>query len=285
LLCDSPLQRTLAGEIEVTGIGVHSGQPVRLRALPAEADTGLRFRRVDLPGAPEIPATMDHILVGEMDRRTTIGLNQSVGVGTTEHLLAVCVGLGIDNAIFEVNSGEVPILDGSAAPLVDAFLQCGLTSLDRPRRFITVEQPVVYDRFPVQIIALPSPVLRVTYFVDYDNEVVLRQAGDFEITPESFARDLASARTFCFESEIEQLRAAGLIRGGDLRCAVVVGKNGILGGPLRFPDEMVRHKIVDLLGDLCLLGRPLRAHVSAWRAGHARHIEFLEVLRKTIEGD
>jgi UDP-3-O-acyl N-acetylglucosamine deacetylase len=282
---DGPPQQTLAGEIELTGVGVHSGQPVRLRLLPAAADTGLRFRRVDLPGTPEIPVTPDHIIPDEFGRRTTIGLDAAVSVGMVEHLLAVCLGLGLDNALFEIDGGEAPIGDGSARPLTDACLECGLAALDRPRRYVELQGPVVYDRFPVQIIALPSPTLRVTYFVDFDNEVVLKQAGDFEITPETFARELAPARTFCFESEIEMLRAAGLIRGGDLTCAVVVGRDRILGGPLRFPDEMVRHKIIDLLGDLCLLGRPLRAYVSAWRAGHARHIEFLEALRKAIEGN
>jgi UDP-3-O-acyl N-acetylglucosamine deacetylase len=282
LLSDSPFQQTLAGEIELTGVGVHSGQPVRLRLLPAEADTGLRFRRVDLPGAPEIPATLDYILAGEIGRRTTIGLDNTACVGMVEHLLAVCLGLGLDNAIFEVDSVEAPILDGSAGPLAQACLERGLVVQDRPRRYIELERPIVYDRFPVQIIALPWPTLRATYFVDFDNEAVVKQAGHFEITPGIFARELAPARTFCFESEIEPLRAAGLIRGGDLSCAVVIGKNGILGGPLRFPDEMVRHKIVDLLGDVCLLGRPLRAYVSAWRAGHVRHIEFLKILKEAV---
>jgi len=282
LLSDLPAQQTLAGEIELTGVGVHSGQPARLRFLPAEADTGLRFRRVDLPGAPAIPVTLDHILASQLDRRTTLGLDETICVGMVEHLLAVCVGLGLDNAIFELDGVEVPILDGSAEPMARACLDCGLVALDRPRRYIELQRPVVYDRFPVQMVALPSPTLRATYFLEYDNPLVETQAGHFEITPESFLRELAPARTFCFEDEVEPLRAAGLIRGGDLSCAIVICQDRILGGPLRFPDEVVRHKVVDLLGDLCLLGRPLRAHITAWRAGHARHIEFLNMLKEAI---
>jgi len=282
LFSDSPAQQTLAGEIELAGVGVHSGQPTRLRLLPAEADRGLRFRRIDLPGAPEFPATLDYIVPSEIGRRTTLGLDETARVGTVEHLLAVCLGLGLDNAILELDGPEVPILDGSAEPLARACLERGFVSLDRPRRWIELQRPVVYDCYPVQIVALPSPTLRATYFVEFNNAMFRMQAAHFEITPESFRSELAPARTFCFEHEIESLRAAGLIRGGDLTCAVVIGQDRILGGPLRFPDELVRHKVVDLLGDICLLGRPLHAHVSAWRAGHAWHIEFLKMLKEAI---
>lgn len=279
---DSPAQQTLDREVELSGVGVHSGLPAHLRILPAEADSGLRFRRVDLPGAPEFPATLDYIVPGQIGRRTTVGLDETVCVGMVEHLLAVSLGLGLDNAIFELDGAEVPILDGSAAPLARACLACGLVEQDCPRRFLELQEPVVYDCYPVQIIALPSKTLRLSYFVEFDNPMIRTQAGLFEITPRSFVKKLAPARTFCFEYEIESLRAAGLIRGGDLNCAIVIAQDRILGGPLRFPDEMVRHKIIDLLGDLCLLGQPLRACVSAWRAGHARHIEFLRLLKETI---
>lgn len=277
-----PAQQTLAGEVELSGIGLHSGRPVRLRLLPAEADTGLRFRRADLPGAPEIPATLDYVLTDRLDRQTTLGLDATVAVGTVEHLLAVCVGLGLDNAIFETDGPEVPLFDGSAEPLARACLERGLVALDRPRRFFELQRPVVYDRFPVQIVALPSPSLRVTYFVEYDNAVVPRQAGHFEITAESFERDLAGARTFCFLRDVERMRAEGLIRGGSLECAVVIDDDRIVNEPLRFPDEIIRHKVIDLLGDLCLLGRSLRAHVSAWRAGHVWHVEFLKQLKEEL---
>lgn len=282
LSLDSVAQQTLAGETELTGVGLHSGRPVRLRFLPAEADSGLRFRRIDLPGTPEIPATLDYVLDDQLARRTTLGLNGTVSVATVEHLLAACLALGLDNAIFELDSEETPFLDGSAEPFARTLLDCGLVALDRPRRFFDLPRPVVFDRYPVQVIALPLPTLRATYFLEFDNAVLSKQAGHFAITPESFLRDLAPARTFCFLRDVEQLQAQGLIRGGSLDCAIVIAEDRILNEPLRFPDEMVRHKIVDLLGDLCLLGRSLRAYVSAWRAGHVWHIQFLKKLKEEM---
>lgn len=273
-------QQTLAGEIEWAGVGVHSGQPVRLRALPAEAGSGLRFRRVDLPGTPEIPALLNYVIPDQMARRTTLGLDPRTFVGTVEHLLAVCLGLGVDNAIFEVDAEELPFLDGSAEPIARALLAAGLVIQDRPRRFLDLSRPFVFDSFPVQIVAMPLRSLRATYFLEFDNKVVPTQAGHFEITPESFARELAPARTFCFLRDVERLQAQGLIRGGSLDCAVVIAEDRIVNESLRFPDELVRHKIIDLLGDLCLLGSPLRAHISAWRAGHRWHIEFIKKIRQ-----
>ena len=148
--------------------------------------------------------------------------------------------------------------------------------------YSTQLEKVILDRYPVQMAALPAPELRVSYFVEYDNSLVPRQAGHFRITPKRFLRRLAPARTFCFERDVARLQEQGLIRGGTLDCAVVIGEDRILNGPLRFGDEMIRHKVVDLLGDVCLLGRPLRAHVTAWRAGHAWHYAFLKQLKEAV---
>jgi len=281
-LGEEQAQQTLAGEVELSGVAVHSGRTTRLRILPTEADRGLRFRRVDLPGAPEIPATLDYVLEGRLDRRTTLGLDEKVSVATVEHLLAVCLALGLDNAVIETDGEELPFFDGSAEPFVRAVRACGLRSLDRPRRCVVLREPVVFDSYPVQIIALPSQSLRVTYFVEFEDSVVSNQAGHFEITPETFAREIAPARTFCFLRDVEALRAKGLIKGGSLECAVVIGEDRILNERLRFPDEIIRHKVVDLLGDLCLLGHGLRAHISAWRAGHIWHIRFLKQLKEAL---
>ena len=282
LASDSPPQQTLAGETELTGVGVHSGRPARVRLLPAEADTGLRFRRVDLPDAPEIPALLEYVQADQLARRTTLGLNGQVCVATVEHLLSACLGLGLDNAIIEVDSEEMPIFDGSAEPIARAILDSGLAELDRPRRYYELSRPVIYDRSPVQIVGLPLPTLRVTYFVEFDNAVLPFQAGHFQIAPETYGSELAPARTFCFLRDVERLQAQGLIQGGSFDCAVVIAEDRILNEPLRFPDEMIRHKVIDLLGDLCLLGRPLRGHISAWRAGHASHIEFLKTLKEAL---
>lgn len=273
-------QQTLSGEIELTGVGVHSGRAARLRLLPAAAGTGLRFRRIDLPGSPEIPATLPYVLPDQLDRRTSIGLEDGVSVSTVEHLLAVCLGLGVDNALAEVDGEELPFFDGSAEPIARAIAERGLVELDRPRRYFDLERPFVFDRSPVQMIALPAENLRISYFVEFDSAVVPQEAGHFKVTRKSFLRKLAPARTFCFQRDVERLRAAGLIRGGSLDCAVVIGEDRILNDSLRFRNEIVRHKVIDLLGDLCLLGRPLRAHISAWRAGHVWHIEFLKQLKE-----
>jgi UDP-3-O-acyl N-acetylglucosamine deacetylase len=282
LVSNSPPQQTLAGETELTGVGVHSGRPARVRLLPAEADAWVRFRRVDLPGTPEIPASLDYVLADQLSRRTTLGLDAQVCVATVEHLLAACLGLGLDNALIEVDSDEMPIFDGSAEPIARAILECGLVELDRPRRYFELSRPVIYDQYPVQMIALPLPTLRMTYFVEFDNAVIPFQTGHFQITPETFRRDLAPARTFCFLRDVKRLQAEGLIQGGNLDCAIVIAEDRILNEPLRFPDEMIRHKVIDLLGDLCLLGRPLRGHISAWRAGHASHIEFLKKAKEAL---
>ncbi|MBM3333406.1 UDP-3-O-[3-hydroxymyristoyl] N-acetylglucosamine deacetylase [Candidatus Sumerlaeota bacterium] len=282
MACESQTQHTLAGEVELAGIGVHSGRPTRLRVLPGQADSGLRFRRIDLPGAPEIPATLDYVQTSQMNRRTSVGLDASVLVSTVEHLLAVCFALGVDNAVFEADGEEMPFLDGSAGPIARACTERGLVEQDRPRRSYDLKSPVIFNRYPVQIIALPLESLRVTYFLEFDNAVIRTQAGHFEITPQVFLTELAPARTFCFERDVARLQAQGLIRGGSLDCAVVIGEDRILNDSLRFPDELVRHKVVDLLGDLCLLGKPLRAHISAWRAGHSWHVEFLKNLREAL---
>jgi UDP-3-O-acyl N-acetylglucosamine deacetylase len=272
----------VAGEIELAGTGIHSGRETHLRILPAAADTGLRFRRVDLPGRPEIPATLDYVLAGQLDRRTTVGLDESACVQTIEHVLSACVAFGIDNAVFELDGREMPFFDGSAFPVARAIRNAGIRKTETPCRYLTLTQPVIFDHYPVQIVAFPARSLRITYFIEFDSEVVPVQAGHEEITPKKYLRRIAPARTFCFARDVERLREQGLIKGGNLDCAVVIGEDRILNEELRFPDEMIRHKMVDLLGDIGLLGRPLLAHVSAWRAGHVWHIEFLKQLKEAV---
>lgn len=279
---DSPYQHTLGGEVVLSGVGVHSGQPAQLRLLPAEPDTGLRFRRVDLPGAPEIPATLDYVLADQLARRTTLGLGRTVSVATVEHLLACCLALGVDNAVFEVNAQEMPFFDGSAQPLAHAIQQAGVVAQNRLRQCMTIHEPVIFDRYPVQMAAFPASALRITYFLDFESAAIPKQSGHYEITREAFLQDLSPARTFCLWQDVQPLLEQGLIKGGSLDCAIVIDGDRLLNGPLRFPDECVRHKVIDLLGDLCLLGRPIRAHLTAWRAGHQWHFEFLRELRTVL---
>ncbi|MCX8035579.1 MAG: UDP-3-O-acyl-N-acetylglucosamine deacetylase [Candidatus Sumerlaeia bacterium] len=279
---ESPYQHTLGGEVVLSGVGVHSGQPARLRLLPSEPDTGLRFRRVDLPGAPEIPATLDYVLADQLARRTTLGLGRTVSVATVEHLLACCLALGVDNAVFEVNAEEMPFFDGSAQSLAHGIQQVGVVAQNRARQPMTIHEPVVFNRYPVQMAAFPSHTLRITYFLDFDSAAIPKQSGHYEITGESFLRELSPARTFCLWQDVQPLLEQGLIKGGSLDCAIVIDGDRLLNGPLRFPDECVRHKAIDLLGDLCLLGRPIRAHLTAWRAGHLWHFQFLRELQNAL---
>jgi UDP-3-O-[3-hydroxymyristoyl] N-acetylglucosamine deacetylase len=262
-------RQTLDTEAVVEGIGLHSGQQIRLKLLPAAAGTGVVFVRTDAGGV-EIPATLDH--VGPSFYATVIQRGD-VTVSTIEHLMAGLYALLVDDVRVELDGPEVPILDGSAKPFVDLILGAGRRELQAPREYINLIRPVIVSDAEKRIAAYPSREYRVTYAIEFDHPLLGYQELSASLwSAEAFAEKLAPARTFTFENEVEALRAAGLARGGSLDNAVVLGPEGILNdSELRFPDEFVRHKMLDLTGDLSLLGRPLRAHVVAYRAGHDMH--------------
>jgi UDP-3-O-[3-hydroxymyristoyl] N-acetylglucosamine deacetylase len=262
-------RQTLESEITVAGVGLHSGAQIRLRLKPAEAGTGIVFVRTD-EGAVEIPATLDH--VGPSFYATVIQRGE-ISVSTIEHLMASLYALLVDDVRVELDGPEVPILDGSSKPFVDMILQAGRKELAAPREYINLIRPVIVSDAEKRIAAYPCREYRVTYAIDFDHPLLGYQELSASLwSAEAFAEKLAPARTFTFESEVEALRKAGLARGGSLDNAVVLGREGILNqSELRFPDEFVRHKMLDLTGDLSLLGRPLRAHVVAYRAGHDMH--------------
>jgi UDP-3-O-[3-hydroxymyristoyl] N-acetylglucosamine deacetylase len=261
-------RQTLASEFEMRGVGLHSGDRVHARMTPAEAGTGVVFVRTDAAGV-EIPATLDH--VGPSYYATVLE-RDGAQVSTVEHLMAALYALQVDDIRIELDGPEVPILDGSARPFVTAVLEAGLKELTVPRQYITVVRPIVVSKDEKRISVYPCREFRVTYAIDFDHPVLDYQ----ELTASLWRRDqlvekVSPARTFTFEHEVEALRRAGLARGGSLDNAVVVAKNRILNPSLRFPDEFVRHKILDLTGDLSLIGYPLRGHVVAYRAGHDMH--------------
>jgi UDP-3-O-[3-hydroxymyristoyl] N-acetylglucosamine deacetylase/3-hydroxyacyl-[acyl-carrier-protein] dehydratase len=301
-------QRTIKQLVSISGTGLHTGSLTTLTFKPAPEDTGIRFRRVDLPDAPEVPAVVDHVV--DISRGTTIGIGEAK-VHTVEHVLAAIVGLQIDNVILEVDANEPPVADGSAKPFVDVLLKAGFEKQDAPKDYLIIDRPVRYrnDAKGVDIVALPTDDYRITVMVDYHNPALGSQhTGLFDLEKE-FVNEFAPCRTFCFLHEVEMLHDQGLIRGGTLdnaivivdrdltpeelrrisaklgiRDSVILGNNGVLNNrPLLFPNEPARHKLLDMMGDLALIGVPIKAQILAARPGHASNIEFARKIRKLYQ--
>jgi UDP-3-O-[3-hydroxymyristoyl] N-acetylglucosamine deacetylase len=253
--------------VEAAGTGLHSGVPVAIRILPAPVSTGIVFLRTDLENFP-IPASWRH--VARVSYATSL-MRQGVLISTTEHLLSVFYSMGIDNAYVEIDNLEVPILDGSGAPFVRLIEQAGIRQYRRKRRYLRIRRPISIEDKGKRISILPAEVFRLTCETDYPQPVG-RQSIELEITPERYATEIAFARTFGWESDLRAMRDMGLIRGASLENAVCFTSAGVMNPEgLRAPDECCRHKALDLIGDLALLGRPLLGHVIAERAGHAMH--------------
>ena len=274
-------QRTLRRSVSCSGIGLHSGNKVTLSLKPAPADYGIRFQRSDLGGL-EIPATVTHL--GGI--RLATGLTrEAVSVETVEHLLAALTALGIDNVIVELNSPEVPIMDGSAAPFVYLILnEAGVRRLPAPKKFLKVLRPISLSQGDKRIALYPSDNFKVTYSISFDHPLIRHQSRTMKITDETFVEEIAPARTFGFLKEVEMLRQRGLALGGSLDNAIVLGETGVLNqNALRFEDEFVRHKILDAIGDLSLVGYPVIGHLVAHRAGHALHTAFAARILEDVD--
>jgi UDP-3-O-[3-hydroxymyristoyl] N-acetylglucosamine deacetylase len=270
-------QRSIRRQISVAGIGLHSGNKVNLTLKPAPADFGIRFRRTDL-GDHEVPATVNNL--AGIQLATGLARN-SVSVETVEHLLAALVSVGVDNVIVELNSPEVPIMDGSAAPFIYLIHEAGVKTLPARRKYLKIVRPIAISRGDKRIALYPSDHFKVTYSISYDHPLLRHQSRTLRITEESFAEEVAPARTFTFLKDVEMLRQNGLALGGSLENAIVLGETGVLNA-LRFDDEFVRHKILDAVGDLALVGYPVIGHLVAHRAGHALHTEFAaKILEET----
>jgi UDP-3-O-[3-hydroxymyristoyl] N-acetylglucosamine deacetylase len=260
-------EKTIQRAVSCSGIGLHSGKPVNLRMFPAPENTGVIFRRSDLGGA-EIPVKQEFIT--QVNYATSIR-NGHIKVFTVEHLLAALYGLGINNIVIEMDADEVPILDGSAAPFVKLLTSAETVRLQRPNYFLQILEPIEEkdgDRF---IGVYPSDHFEISYTICFNHPWLRKQEKTIRITRDSFIRHLAPARTFGFLHEIELMRAKNLALGGSLENAIVLTDHGILNEHLRFPDEFVRHKIMDLIGDLALLNYRLLGHFVAYKAGHHLH--------------
>ncbi len=261
-------ETTLQRPVEATGVGLHSGVPVRIRMLPAPPSTGVVFVRTDLERF-HIPASWRH--VARVSYATSL-MRQGVLISTTEHLLSVFYSMGVDNVYVEIDNLEVPILDGSGSPFVEMVRSAGLKTYRRLRRYLRIRRPVTVEDRGKRISILPAESFRLSCDVFFGHPLVGRQMLELEVTPERYAAEIAPARTFGFSHELDQMRDMGLIRGASLANAVCFDGAGVLNPEgLRFPDECCRHKALDLIGDLALVGRPLLGHVVAERAGHAMH--------------
>jgi UDP-3-O-[3-hydroxymyristoyl] N-acetylglucosamine deacetylase len=261
------LQRTLRRSTSCAGIGLHSGKKVTLSLKPAPQKSGIRFRRTDLGGV-EIPAHVGH--VGAVAYATQLRSGEA-RVETVEHLLAALVSAGVDNAIVELNTPEVPIMDGSSAPFIFLVQEAGVKVQSEPRRYLKVTEPVTLSRGDKQITLYPSDQFKVTYTISFDHPMLRHQTRTMIVNEDSFIDEIAPARTFTFLKEVEMLRQNGLALGGSLDNAIVIGDTGVLNSSLRFEDEFVRHKILELVGDFALLGYPIVAHAVVHRGGHALH--------------
>lgn len=273
-------QRTLGTDVRLEGIGVHSGEAATLTFHPADPDTGVRFRRVDLDGHPEIPADLDHV-VGT-DLGTSLGSGDA-RVLTVEHVMAALSAREIDNVVVEISGPEAPIRDGSFRDYYDALGRAGIVEQDRDARIITVREPVsLQEGNGETYVAAPAPDYRISATIDFDHPAIGRQFGSFRISCAGFGDDVAPARTFGFREDAEELRARGLARGASLDNTVVLDQEGVINEGLRFPDEFLRHKVGDIVGDLGLLGSRLEGHVVAERPSHRGNVALARALQEQV---
>jgi UDP-3-O-[3-hydroxymyristoyl] N-acetylglucosamine deacetylase/3-hydroxyacyl-[acyl-carrier-protein] dehydratase len=275
-------QRTIRREQELRGIGLHEGVEAVLKVRPAAADAGVAFIRTDLPSRPRVPVQAENLT--ERSRRTALVGAEDAEVHTVEHFLACCTALGIDNLEVELSGPECPGMDGSAQAFCDLLEAAEPIELDAERATVKLTQPVAVRVGAASLVAFPSAGgLSVAYTLDYGVAFPGTQHFATEVTPEAFRREMAGARTFCLESEAEQLREAGLGKGATYENTLVIAADGVIENELRWPDEFARHKALDLLGDLFMLGADLEAHVAAHRSGHAANLQLVAALRKHVE--
>ena len=275
------LQKTIEKSVSYEGVGLHLGQKVKVILEPAPPDQGIIFIREDLPGSPGVKAKASNVV--DNHRGTSIG-EGDVKITTVEHILAALSGMEVDNVTIRMNGQEFPAGDGSALPWVELIKSAGCISQDAPRRFFKVEKPMWMQDNGRRLVVLPDDDFKITYVVDFPQSPLKSQFAEFVINKETFVNDIAPSRTFGFMQEVEDLKKRGLIQGGSLENAVVIDDKGVVNKEgLRFPNEPVRHKILDLIGDLYLTGRPLKAHVIAVKAGHLFNVRLAKELEKAMK--
>ncbi|SHJ78189.1 UDP-3-O-[3-hydroxymyristoyl] N-acetylglucosamine deacetylase [Malonomonas rubra DSM 5091] len=270
------LQRTIEKSITISGIGLHSGARINLKLRPAEANTGIVFYRTD--GEQTIAIKASHENVVDTRMATVIG-SQGATVSTIEHFMAALSAFGIDNLNVDIDGPEVPVLDGSAAPFIREIQQAGIKALPQSRKFIAIRKPLEIIEGEKRISIIPSRFFRITFDIAFDHKAISVQQYSMKFTTENFCKDIASARTFGFLQEVEYLKANGLARGGSLENAVVIDNDGVMNPEgLRYPDEFVRHKILDACGDFSLIGHPILGHIRAFKAGHDLNAKMVQTI-------
>ncbi len=268
------LQKTLAKTVTCSGIGVHSGKKVNLVLKPAPANYGIKFIRTDLPDNPEIPALFN--MVVDTSLATVIG-RDGVIVQTIEHLMASFAGFSIDNAVVELDSHEMPIMDGSAAHFTELIKNAGIKELSDPRYFFIIRKPIEIKENGKSVAVYPSSSLKMSCTIEFSHPLIKKQSFSTELTDDTFEKEICRARTFGFKHDYEYMKSVGLARGGDLENAVVIDKEEILNKEgLRYKNEFVRHKTLDCIGDFSLLGMPILGHIVTHKSGHAFNQAFLQ---------
>lgn len=274
-------QRTIGQQVAISGIGLHTGLRISMVLRPAEAGTGILFHRIDGDQVVSIEARSDNVVDTRL--ATVLGRGDT-RISTVEHLLAALTAYGIDNLHIDIDGPEVPIMDGSAAPFISIIEDAGLRNLPQSRKFLAIRKPITVIDGEKRVSIIPSRFFRVTFDIAFEHPCIALQQRSVKVSPECFQRELAPARTFGFLRDVEQLKAAGLAKGGSLDNAIVVDDECILNPEgLRFPDEFVRHKILDSIGDLTLLGYPILGHVRAYKAGHDINHQLVEKILATPE--
>ncbi len=266
-------QRTLCKPVSFSGIGVHGGKEVAVTLRPAPVNHGIKFTRVDLMDRPTLPAHFN--MVVDTSQATVIGFNGYI-VSTIEHLMATFSGLGIDNAIVELDGHEMPIMDGSAGPFTEMILDAGICQQEGPRCYFVIKEPIELKENGKFVGLYPYPGFKITYTIDYDHPLIGNQTVSVDIDEATFAKDISWARTFGFLQEYEYMKYYGLALGGSLDNVLVIDEEEVVNPEgLRYTDEFVRHKILDCIGDFSLLGMPIQGHIKAVKSGHAFNHQFL----------
>ncbi|PIQ86018.1 MAG: 3-hydroxyacyl-[acyl-carrier-protein] dehydratase FabZ [Candidatus Omnitrophica bacterium CG11_big_fil_rev_8_21_14_0_20_43_6] len=268
-------QKTIANQVSLSGVGIHTGNKVGITFKPAADSSGIAFIRTDLPGAPRIQANVASFLATKFSRRSSIG-NNDTEVQTIEHLMAALSCLGIDNIDVEIDNNELPGLDGSAIKFVEALEKAGIVQQEQERYIHIIKESISIEDETSSITIVPAQELKVSYTLNYDHPLLEAQFLEINVNAESFKTEIAPARTFCLESEASDLQSQGLGLGANYDNTLVVGKTGVIKNKLRFKDEFVRHKILDLIGDLGLAGCPIRGHVIALKSGHSLNLKIAQ---------
>ena len=273
-------QRTIEREISLKGIGLHTANKVNITFKPADIDTGINFIRMDLPYRPQIKVSLDSLLPqSRSPRRTSVG-NGTVEIQTIEHLMAALAGLHIDNIKIEIDNDEVPGLDGSSLNFLETLTEAGIKEQQKNRQYYVIKEQIFVEEDDAFIMAVPSSEYKISYTLSYNHPMLKAQFLEINIHSDTFKKELAAARTFCLEDEAQELQHQGLGRGANYDNTLVVGKSGVIKNKLRYEDEFIRHKILDLIGDLYLLGQPIKGHIIAVRSGHSLNLKLLRKIEQ-----